>query len=106
VEINDELIWDLMEIEAPDKFYIDDHDKPAFLMFPKYHHFSPWKGYVTLWMNRVGLIGKYKSKREALEKIHEIVGKASKPIRLYRVSSYGRNRGKRILFASKDGEVN
>jgi len=92
------LLWDLMELEAPEKFYVGDAEKPAFLFFPKYHTFA-LKSKHCLYMNRVGLINTFTSERKAFERLRKIVENANFPVKVYRVSKTGRLRGKRILFA-------
>ena len=92
------IFWELLEMEAPLKFYINGKDTPAFLLFPKYHWASS-KSYHHLYMNTVGLIGKFTAEKKALARLKEIVENANFPVRVYKSSKYGRNRGKRILFA-------
>ena len=96
-EVQAKLLYDLLEMEAPDKFFIDGKDVPAFLLFPK-HHFASRHGY-TLYLNRVGVIASFSSNKKALERLKEIVERANFPMRLYRVRKYGGKRNKRILFA-------
>ena len=92
------LLWELMEMEAPEKFCVNGKEHAAFLLFPKCH-WAASKGYHHLYMNTVGLIGKYTARAKALERLREIVETANFALKVYRVSKYGRNRGKRIFFA-------
>ena len=94
-----DLLWEILEMEAPIKFYIDDAEKPAFLLFPKYHWASS-KSHVTLYMNSVAKIGEFRSTKAALEFLRNIIeNHATKPIKVYIVYKYGRKAGKRIFFA-------
>jgi len=94
-----DLLWEILEMEAPIKFYIGDCERPAFLLFPKYH-WAASNSKVTLYMNFVAKIGDFSSIKKALEFLKEKIEKHStKHVRLYMVKKYGRNAGKRILFA-------
>lgn len=93
-----QVLWELLEMEAPQKFYVNRKESPAFLLFPKWH-FASTKTQHSLYMNRVGLIGRFTSEKKALERLKQIVESANFPLRLYKVTKFGRKRGKRILFA-------
>lgn len=92
------FLWELLEMEAPQKFYMDGKDHPAFLLFPKFHWASS-KSMHTLYMNGVGVINTFTSERKALARLVGIVEEANFPVRVYRLSKTGRSKGKRILFA-------
>jgi len=96
----EELIWSILESEAPEKFYINDAKKPAFLYFPKWHHFA-WEKKHTIYMNSIGLLGTFRSRRKAFAKLREIIETANEPVKVYRVSKTGRDKGKRVFFAEK-----
>ena len=93
-----QFVWELLEMEAPLKFFVDGKDKPAFLLFPKWHWAST-KTQHSLYMNGVGLISKFSSEKKALERLKEIVENANFTCRVYKVNKFGSKRGKRILFA-------
>jgi len=94
-----QLLWELLEMEAPVKFYIDNAEKPAFLLFPKYH-WAASKSRVFLYMNGVTKIGEFRSEKKALEFLKDkIENHATRHIKVYMVQKYGRKRGKRIFFA-------
>ena len=92
------FLWELMEMEAPSKFCVGGREQSAFLLFPKYHYLSQNNKH-TLYMNMVGLINTFTSEKKALERLRQIVENANFPVRVYKVSKYGRNKGKRVLFA-------
>lgn len=92
------FLWKLLEMEAPEKFYIDGKEHPAFLYFPRYHWASREKKH-TLYLNGVGVINTFGSKKKALERLKQIVESAYFAVRVYQVSRTGRNKGERILFA-------
>jgi len=93
------ILWELMEMEAPEKFYVNGKEHPAFLFFPRYHYLSAKKTKHSLYMNGVGLVSSFSSKKQTFARLREIVENANFPLRLYQVSKYGSKRGKRILFA-------
>ncbi len=93
-----EALWELMEMEAPLKFFVGGADKPGFLLFPR-GHWASIKGGHSLYLNRVGLIAQFPSRKKALARLKEIVENANFPVRVYQVSKYGRNKEKRFLFA-------
>jgi len=95
------FLWELMELEAPNKFFVGGREEPAFLLFPKYHYLSQNNKH-TLYLNGVGLINTFTSEKKALERLKQIVENANFPIRVYKVSKHGRKQGKRILFAEND----
>ena len=92
------LLWELMEMEAPETFFVNGKEHPAFLYFPR-SHFLAMNGKHSLYMNGVSLISIFSSRKKAFDRLREIVASANFPLRLYRVSKYGSKRGKRILFA-------
>lgn len=92
-------LWELMELEAREKFFVNNKEYPAFLYFPKYHYLSAEKSYHSLYLHTVGLINIFSSRQKAFERLKQIVENANFPLKLYQMSKYGRNRGKRILFA-------
>jgi hypothetical protein len=98
-----DILWDLLELEAPEKFFVDGKESPAFLLFPKWH-FASTKSYCSLYLSRVGLIGRYSSMKKALARLREIVENANFAVKVYQVSKHGRRRGKRRLFAENTVE--
>jgi len=92
------FLWELLESEAPEKFYIDGNEHPAFLYFPR-QHWASQKNKHTLYMNTVGVINTFGSRKKALARLKQIVENAYFAVRVYQVSRTGRNKGKRILFA-------
>lgn len=93
------ILWEIMEMEAVEKFFVDGKEKPAFLYFPRYHYLSAQKTKHSLYMNTVGLISTFSSKKKTFTRLREIVENANFPLRLNQESKYGRNKGKRIVFA-------
>lgn len=82
------ILWDLMESEAPDKFFVGDAERPGFLLFPRYHflaHENKW----TLYMNSVGLIDTFSTMDKALERLRQIIATAKASVKVFRTSKTG-----------------
>ena len=92
------FLWELLEIEAPEKYCVDGKESPAFLLFPK-GSIGSMDHKVSLYMNSVGLIANFTSKKKAKARLKQIVENANLPMRVYQISKYGTRRRKRILFA-------
>ena len=75
--MNDDLLWEAAEVMAIQKYYINDADHPALLVM--WH-----KGKYNLQVNKVGLIGAYKSEKLLKDRIIELIKTANYPIKLYR----------------------
>ena len=87
-----------MELEASEKFFVDGKEHPAFLYFGRGHYLSI-NGKHSLYLNGVGLINTFRSRKATFERLKQIIENANIAIRVYRVSKYGGKKGKRILFA-------
>lgn len=93
------ILWELMEMEAPEKFFVDEKEHPAFLMFPKHHYLALETKKHNLYLNGVGLIAAFRTRKQLFERLKQIVEHANFPIKVWQVSKFGRQRGKKILFA-------
>ncbi|RLG40845.1 MAG: hypothetical protein DRO01_03515 [Thermoproteota archaeon] len=83
-----DILYEILELEAQYKFYIKYKDKemcgePAFLILGKHSFINPWKGKYALIIPYLGLIGTYKNRKMAFEKIKKIVATSEKPLELY-----------------------
>ncbi len=93
-----------MEMEAPEKFFVDEKEHPAFLMFPKYHYLALETKKHNLYLNGVGLIAGFRTRKKLFERLKEIIAHANFPIKVFKVSKFGKQRGKKILFAENKTE--
>ena len=91
-------LWDILEGEADELFYIEGKDWPAFILMSRNHPFNPFKGHV-LYMSHVGLIAIFRTKEEALQHLRKIIENANVPVRVWRVLKRWKERGKRVFFA-------
>jgi len=90
-----ELLWDILESEAPYKFFVDERKDPAFLLIPKWHYLS--LGGWELYLNHVGRICRLRSRQQALDRLREIIENANVPVKVYSVSGK-----RRTLFAENE----
>ena len=97
------FLWELLEQEAPEKFYVGGSEHPAFLYFPR-QSWASQNGKHTLYMNGVGVIDSFTSRKKALARLKVIVENAYFRVRVYQVSRTGRDKGKRMLFAENTVE--
>lgn len=90
-------LWDILESEACEKYYIDDAELPGFLVLSKWNLLS--HGGFELYMNRLSRLGRYRTKKELREKLRFVFSTAKKPLSYYKVDKQGR----RKLVAQADG---
>ena len=90
-----ELIWEILESEACEQYYIDDAKKPAFLLLSKYNPLS--HGGFELYMNNVTILGRFKSQKKAEERLIDMLQTTRKSIKVWKVSKW-KSRKKRTLF--------
>lgn len=100
----DKFLWELMEMEAPEKFFVNEKEHPAFLMFPKHHYLALETKKYNLYLNGVGLIASFRTRKQLFERLKEIIEQANFPIKVFQVSKFGNQRGKKILFAENQRE--
>ena len=96
--MSNQFIWELVESEAPEKFFVNDAKSPAFLLFPKYHYLAQ-QNKVTLYLSSIGVINTFKTEKLALERLKQIVETANYPCKVFQVSKTGKQKGKKVLFA-------
>ena len=88
------IVWEMLEEVAIERFYINDCDKPAILIVPKYWFGLKGHGY-AVFLNYVGIITTTTSKKKALERVKLLAERDGVlPFRLYRETARGR-----VLFA-------
>jgi len=76
-----DCLWDILESEACEKFFINDAEKPAFFILSKYNPLS--HGNFELYMSNVAKLGDFKTQKEAREKLKTVIATAKHPIRVY-----------------------
>jgi len=85
-----DLIWEVLELDLhSERFYVQLFGErvkeiPAFILMPPYNPLNPYKSYWVLLMNRVGIVGKYHTRKEAYQVLRNITRKTSYPLKLWR----------------------
>jgi len=97
-----ELLWSILESEACEQYFIGNAEKPAFLLLSKWNPLS--HGGFEVYMNSVALLGRFKTEKEAHEKLKQVMATAKKPLIFYKVDKFGRKQGTKQLFARADGK--
>lgn len=82
----EEQIWDIVESEAREKYYIETEDgiakEPAFLI-PSYS-WTISKSRYELWMGHIGIIQKFNTRKAVHEKLQEVCQKTKIPMKILR----------------------
>jgi hypothetical protein len=88
-----EIVWDLLESNASERYFVDDAEEPGFLIGR-----GPWaiNGDWTLYMNHVAALGSFTSRQKAREWLLKMVQGATKPVKVFRET----RRGKRLFAES------
>ena len=91
-----ELIWEILESEACEQYFIDVAERPAFLLLSKHNPLS--HGGYELYMNSVAILGRFSSQKKAEERLRAVLSTAKKSMKIWKVSRW-KSRKKRTLFA-------
>ena len=67
-----DCLWSILETEAFERYFINDAEKPAFLILHKYNPLT--HGSFELFMNNVARLRRFKTHKEAIEKHHAKAG--------------------------------
>lgn len=81
------IVWDILEDQAKEKFYIGNAKEPAFLILPKS---LLTRDKFTLLINSLCKVGDFKTLKQCHAKLEEISLKINKPIRKYSMQNVGR----------------
>ena len=95
-----DCLWDILETEASERYFIDDAEKPAFLILNRHNPLS--HGYFELYMNHVSRVARCKNHKEIIAKLDKILSTARKPIRVYLQKRKGLSYGDKKLYATID----
>jgi len=92
-------LWDILETEAFERYFINDAEKPAFLILHKCNPLA--YGSFELFMNHVARLGRFKTHKEAIKRLDEAISTANIPIRVYKQKKGSFLRyGKKQLYAT------
>lgn len=88
-----EAVFDIIENEALEKYYIDDAPQPAVFLLNGMLTNGVWHVYI----NMLTRVIRTRKEKEARAKIEEIFNSTTKNIKVYKISTMGRKKGKRTL---------
>lgn len=96
-----DCLWDLLESEAFERYFINDAEKPAFLILHKYNPLS--HGSFELFMNHVSRLCRVKTQKQVIEKLDKILSSATIKITVFKQKKKGlASFGKKELYATVD----
>lgn len=93
MNMSEQVLWELMEMEAKEQYYIDNATIPAIIIStglwtdPR----AKRSEYYTVWFGRGLASWNFKTLKAAREKVQEILATATKPIQI-RVEKGGERR--------------
>lgn len=94
-----DCLWDILESEACERYFIGDAEKPAFLLLSK-HNLLTHNSY-ELFMTHVSRLGKYGTRKKAVEKLDMMLSTATKKIHVFRQTKRGiASFSKKVLYAT------
>jgi len=91
-----DCLWGILETEADERYFIDDAEKPAFLILGKYNPLTHRS--FELYMNNVSRLARCKRYKEIIARLDKILSTAKKPIRVYIQKKRGLSYGKKKLY--------
>lgn len=96
-----DTLWDILETEAFERYFINNAEKPAFLILHKWNLLS--RGGFELLMNYVARLGRFKTHKEAIARLDQAISTAIIPISVYKQKRRGFLKyGKKQLYATVD----
>lgn len=95
-----DCLWDILESEAFERYFINDAEKPAFLILHKWNPLAN-RAFV-LYMNHVSRLCRVKTHRETIEKLDRMLSTAKVKIHVFKQKKKGLTFGKKILYATID----
>lgn len=98
-----DAVWDFLEMEACEQYYLNDKQKPAFLVLSKFNPFS--RGGYELYMNHVTVLARCRTKKELFERFKKTLETSKTPLTVWKMEKHGRKKGKRQRFASIENGV-
>ena len=99
-----DCLWDILESEAFERYFIGDAEKPAFLILNKYNPLA--NGAFELYMNHVSRLGRFKTHKKAIAKLDTVLSSAVKRIHVFKQTKKGiANFGKKVLYATIDPKL-
>jgi len=96
-----DCLWDILESEACERYFIGDAEKPAFLILDKWNPLA--NNAFELYMNCVSRLGKFRTRKQAIERLDAVLSTANHKICVFKQKKIGiASFGKKILYATID----
>jgi len=97
-----EIVWDLLESNASERYFVDGAEEPAFLIGR-----GPWaiNGCWTLYMNHVAALGSFTSLGKARERLLEMIRGAKKTVKVFRETRRSRRLFAESIKKNKDDNI-
>lgn len=96
-----DCLWDILESEAFERYFIGDAEKPAFLILNKYNPLS--NGAFELYINYVARLGRFQTHKKAVEKLDMVLSGATKKIHVFKQRQMSMAKfDKKVLYATID----
>lgn len=90
-------LYELMISDAKERYYINEAEKPAWIILDKYSILTSQKSCFQLWFDTMHC-WRFRRLSECHDKIREMVQKAKVPMKVWRKTK----RDERVLFAVKE----
>ena len=97
-----EIVWDLIESEADELYYIDESEGPAFILLHRYNPLT--RDSFHLYMNHVTRIISTRSEKEVRENLVKALNSTTKRIKVFKMVRRGRKKNKKIFFGEFPNE--
>lgn len=91
-------LWEILETEACERYFINEAKKPAFLLLNKYNPLT--HGSFELYMNYVSRIAKVKTRKEAIQRLDDMLRTATIPMTVYVQKKKGLSYGEKQIYAT------
>jgi len=96
-----DCLWDILESEACERYFIGDAEKPAFLILDKWNPLA--NNSFELYMNHVSRLGRFKTHKKTIEALDAVLSTANHKIHVFKQKKRGMaSFGKKILYATID----
>lgn len=93
-----DVVWDILETEACTRYFINEAKKPAFLLL---HKFNPLtQGSFELYMNHLSRIAKVKTRKEATQRLDDMLCTTRMPITVHIQKKKGCGYGPKQVYAT------
>ena len=98
-----DYLWEILETEACERYFINEAEKPAFLLLHKHNPLT--HGSFELYMNHVSRIAKVKTRQKAIQRLDDMLRTARTPMTVYVQKKKGLTYEGKKLYATIDPKL-